>query len=43
MCFHVEFKTPLEPFEWDLIRDEGNAVTDNESSTKENIVDDFSP
>lgn len=38
----LEFKTPLEPFEWDLIREEDRTV-DNESLNNENRENDFSP
>jgi len=33
------FKTPLEPFEWDLIREEDQTV----DTSNDNIVHDISP
>lgn len=42
IIFFLEFKTPLEPFEWDLIREE-DRIVDNESLNNDNIENDFSP
>ncbi|VVC36089.1 Hypothetical protein CINCED_3A007241 [Cinara cedri] len=39
---NFEFKTPLESFEWDLIREEDQKI-DNESLNNENTSYDFSP
>lgn len=33
IVWFLEFKTPLEPFEWDLIQEEGNTEYINNNDT----------
>lgn len=43
--FFLEFKTPLEPFEWDLIREEGRTIdtVDTESMINDITEHEISP
>lgn len=35
IVWFLEFKTPLEPFEWDLIQEEGNTEYINDTTDRD--------